>query len=138
MLSLYNLIRLWNNYRGNHKTTLGVGNLAFLTPERDLSIWFSYVLLNNIRLVIKFKFGFLELGWVETSKISHWAMESQVGFYRRQVLQETLQGRRGTFVGFLRLICDLEEKMRESYYTRLVSNSDTNHQVENIFIITKQ
>jgi hypothetical protein len=55
-----------------------------------------------------------------------------------KVLQETLQGRIGTFVGFLRLMIDLKEKVRGSDYTKAIKNSRTNLHVENIEIIQIQ
>jgi hypothetical protein len=55
----------------------------------------------------------------------------------RQVLQENLQGRIGTFVGFLRLLSDVKEKVRKEDCSREIKNSGTNPLVENIEIIQK-
>jgi hypothetical protein len=60
----------------------------------------------------------------EGKAIGKW---SQRGIIQsRQVLQENLQGRVGTFFGFLRLLNDVKDKVRREYCTRAIENSGTN------------
>jgi hypothetical protein len=47
-------------------------------------------------------------GWNKKRAIGKWSQ--RVVFNQGQVLQETLQGRIGTYVGFLRLMSDLKER----------------------------
>jgi hypothetical protein len=71
----------------------------------------------------------------EGKAIGQWSQRGLI--QSRQVLQENLLGRIGTFVGFLRLLSDVKKKARKEDYSRAINNSGTNPLVENIEIIQK-
>ena len=52
-------------------------------------------------------------------------------FNQGSVIQTTQQGRISTYVGFLRLLNDVKEKVRREYCTRATKNYGTNPLAEN-------